>query len=348
MGVWYTFFMIDLAARARMLSCAPKGILAADESNETAEKRLASCGIKVTSQTRRKYRELFLDAPKIEEYLNGVILYKETIAQKDAEGEPFPELLHRRNIMVGIKVDEGVEPLADSPKESITKGLIGLPEALASYKKKYNADFTKWRAVITIDGDTLPTNAALVENARRLASYARMAQDAGLVPIIEPEVLYDGKHSLLRSKEVIQKTLTTVVAALEEGFVDLSSVIIKTSMALSGKDTKRVDTPEEVAAATLEALRAAVPQDIPGIVFLSGGQSEDQALENLKAIHALAKKEPVPWNLTYSYARAIQQEALTAWQCKEENVPAAREAFLARLEKLTEAYGEDQGTCIEL
>jgi fructose-bisphosphate aldolase class I len=340
--------MIDLSARARMLSCAPKGILAADESNASADKRLSTCGIKTTKETRRKYRELFLDAERIEDYLNGVILFEETLEQKDDKGKLFPDLLHKRNIMVGIKVDQGTEPFSESPDELITKGLIGLPERLALFKKKHNIDFTKWRAVITIDGDRLPTSGAILENARRLASYARMVQEAGMVPVIEPEVLYDGKHSLLKSREVIEKTLTTVVAMLEESVVDPSSVVIKTSMALSGKDTGRIDKPSEVAKETLAALRASVPRDIPGIVFLSGGQEDDQATENLRAIHALAKKEPVPWNLTYSYARAIQEDALSAWQCKDENVPEARKAFLARLEKLTQVYGEQEGTCIEL
>lgn len=340
--------MIDLAAKARMLSCAPKGILAADESNATADKRLSVCEIPTNAQTRRKYRELFLDAPHIEEYLNGVILFDETIKQKDSHGEPFEKLLHRRGIMVGIKVDEGTELFTESPDELITKGLIGLPERLEAYKKKHNADFAKWRAVIAISGDRLPTNGALVENARRLASYAHITQEAGMVPVVEPEVLYDGKHSLLQSRDVIEKTLSVVVSMLKEASVDLCSVVIKTSMAMSGKDTKRIDTPKEVARETLSALKAAVPRDIPGIVFLSGGQSDEQATNNLRAIHILTKSEPVPWNLTYSYARAIQEEALSLWQCKEENTQTARKAFLARLEKLTQAYGDQEGTCIEL
>ncbi len=340
--------MFDLAARARMLSCAPKGILAADESKVTAEKRLADCGIPVNDETRRQYRELFLDAPNIEQYLNGVILFTDSLSEKNSKGTLFPTLLKEKNIMVGVKVDEGTEPFSESKDETITKGLVGLAERLAEYKKKYDTDFAKWRAVITIDGDRLPTAGAMVENARRLASYARMTQEALMVPIIEPEVLYDGKHSLIKSRDTIIKTMTVVMDMLKEHAVDLCSVVVKTSMALSGKDTGRVDTPEEVAKETLYALRQSIPEDIAGIVFLSGGQADEQATENLKAIHALTAKEPAPWNITYSYSRAIEREALAKWQCKVENVEEARTAFLSRLQKLTDAYGDKDSVCIEL
>lgn len=332
--------MIDLAEKARMLSTPPKGILAADESNATTDKRLSVCGITTSVETRRKYRELFLDAPRIEEYLNGVILYKETLEQKDTDGVSFANLLHRRGIMVGIKVDEGTEPFPESPYELITSGLIDLPARLADYTKKHQTDFTKWRAVIRIEGDRLPTSAAILENAKRLASYARMVQEASMVPMIEPEVLYDGTHSLIRCREVLQTTLSVTFDMLQEHAVDLSSVILKTSMVLSGKETQRQDTPEEVAHETLAALAASVPPEVPGIVFLSGGQEDDQATRNLAAIHAQTKQNPVPWNLTYSYARAIQEDALTAWQCKAENVPDAQEAFLARLQMLKDTYRE--------
>lgn len=330
--------MLDLATRARALTQPPRGILAADESNTSADKRLTLCGIPTNQETRRKYRELFLDAPDIENYLTGVILYKETLEQVDEHKEPFPALLLRRGIAPGIKVDEGTEPFVESPDELITNGLIGLPERLRAYVSQYNTQFTKWRAVIRIEGDRLPTSGAIVENARRLAMYARQVQEAGMVPMIEPEVLYDGTHSLIRSREVITQTLSAVVSALMDNAVDMGAVIIKTSMALSGKDTKRIDTPEEVAQETLTALTASLPSTIPGIVFLSGGQDDEQATENLRAIHRLAKELSVPWNLTFSYARAIQEDALTQWKCVEENVPRAREAFLARLKKLHATY----------
>lgn len=329
--------MIDLAARARVLTCSPKGILAADESNASANKRLALCGIETTSETRRQYRELFLDAPDIEKYLSGVILYEETLSQSDTEGEPFTELLNRRGIMPGIKVDEGTEPMPNSPDEFLTKGLLGLPERLTAFVRDHGTMFTKWRAVIRIDGDRLPTAAAVLENARRLAAYAREVQAAGMVPMLEPEVLYDGTHSLVRCREVITQALATTVAALHDSAVDLSSVVIKTSMAMSGKDTGRIDAPEEVARETVEALLASVPPEIPGIVFLSGGQDDDQATENLRAIHAYAKERKAPWNITFSYARAIQGDALSAWQCKVENVPEARKAYMERLQALHRA-----------
>lgn len=329
--------MVDLYEKARRLTQAPKGILAADESNASADKRLSLCGIPPTSETRRQYRELFLDAPDIEQYLTGVILYEETLTQADDGGEPFTKLLRRRGIMPGIKVDQGTEPLEGSANELITNGLVGLPERLRTYVREHGTEFTKWRAVITIQGDTLPSDRALVENAKRLASYAKMVQEAGMVPMLEPEVLYDGTHSLVRSRDVIAKTLSVLVGELHTQAVDLHSVVIKSSMALSGKDTGRIDTPEEVARETLAAFSACVPKDVPGIVFLSGGQDDDQATENLAAIHKLAKEEKVSWNLTFSYARAIQQDALEAWKCIEENVPVAREAFLARLEKLHQA-----------
>lgn len=326
--------MVDLHERARTLTQAPKGILAADESNASADKRLSLCGIAPTSETRRKYRELFLDAPGIEDYLSGVILYEETLTQTTDVGESFPALLRRRGIMPGIKVDTGTEPLEGSAGELITNGLIGLPERLETYVKEYGTEFTKWRAVITIQGDKLPTDRALVENARRLGSYAKMVQEAGMVPMLEPEVLYDGTHSLIRSRDVITRTLSVLVDELIAQAVDLQGVVIKSSMALSGKDTGRIDTPEEVARETLASFMASVPKEIPGIVFLSGGQESEQATQNLSAIHTLAKKQQVPWNLTFSYARAIQQAPLEKWKCIPENVPQAREEFLARLEKL--------------
>lgn len=329
--------MLDLHERARLLTQPPKGILAADESNASADKRLALCGISPTSETRRKYRELFLDAPHIEQYLSGVILYEETLTQHTDAGESFAKLLLRRGIMPGIKVDTGTEPLEGSPKEFITNGLVGLPERLSSYVQEHGTQFTKWRAVIQIEGDTLPTARALSENAKRLASYAKMVQEAGMVPMLEPEVLYDGTHSLVRSRDVIANTLSVLVDELYVQGVDVEGVVIKSSMALSGKDTARIDTPDEVARETLSAFVASVPKEIPGIVFLSGGQEDEQATQNLSAIHKLAKEQNLPWNLTFSYARAIQQEALEKWKCEEENVPVAREAFLSRLQRLHQA-----------
>lgn len=329
--------MIDLATAARALVAAPKGILAADESNGTADKRLAAYGIETGEEMRRKYRDLYLSTPGIEEFLSGVILYTETLGQKAGDGSGFAERLSSVGIVPGIKVDEGTEPMPESEHELITKGLLGLSERLHGFRDAHQTGFTKWRAVITIDGDQLPTSAAIVENAKRLAMYTRCVQEAGMVPILEPEVLYDGMHSRVRSRAVITQTLSATVQALGEHGVDPTGIIIKTSMAMSGKATGRIDTPEEVAEDTVGALLEAVPASVGGIVFLSGGQGNDQATDNLRAIAKLAKAKNAPWGLSFSYARALQDEALRIWAGKDENVPAARAAFLARLKKVSDA-----------
>jgi fructose-bisphosphate aldolase, class I len=328
--------MIDLPDIARRLATPPKGILAADESVASADKRLAAYGIKTGEAMRQAYRKLFLSTPGIEHYIAGVILHEETLGQKSGK-TTFPKFLQARGIMPGIKVDLGTEPMEGSPHELITNGLLGLSKRLHEYKEVHGTMFTKWRAVITIDGDRLPTAPAVVENVKRLAMSARCVQEAGMVPILEPEVLYDGIHSRARAKEVIEETLSALVKALEEHGVDFPSLLIKTSMALSGKGTKKKDAPEEVAEDTLAALMAAVPKQVAGIVFLSGGQENDQATDNLRAIAKAAKEKGAPWPLTFSYARTLQDEALRVWGGKEENVPAAQEAFLSRLKKVSDA-----------
>ncbi len=331
--------MNDLSSIAGALLEEGKGILAADESTASADKRLTEYGIKPSEDMRRRYRDLFLNAPGVENYLSGVILYKETLEQNGLDGKNFSRSLASRGIIPGIKVDEGTEPLEGSPKELITKGVLGLCDRLTQYRKDYETEFTKWRAVVRIDGTKLPTSSALVENARRLAVYALDAQEVAMVPFIEPEVLYEGNHSRLRSKEVLEQSLRTVFDALNDHGVDLSGIILKTSMVLSGKDTKKMDSPEEVAEDTLDVLLNVVPKEVPGIVFLSGGQTPDQATENLRAICASSKKRGAPWKLTFSYARALQEEALTAWGGKEENVEQARTVFMERLKKVSGALG---------
>ncbi|HFC10700.1 MAG TPA: fructose-bisphosphate aldolase class I [Candidatus Kaiserbacteria bacterium] len=328
--------MYDLHEIALSLVAPKKGLLAADESIKTAGKRLATCGVESTAETRRQYRELFLDTPSIEKYLSGVILFEETLKQSSDSGVPFPELLEQKDILPGIKVDQGTEPMSDSSKETVTKGLLDLEERLAPYRAS-GARFTKWRAVIRIDGDTLPSAKAIMENAKRLASYALMAQQSGLVPILEPEVLLEGNHSRLRTKDVIETTMNAVFSAVDDIAVDRTALIIKTSMALSGSDSGRTDTPEEVADSTVEALKACIPADVPGVVFLSGGQSPDQATNNLSAIMKLAQKVGVPWNITFSYARALQSESLSVWKGEKDNVQNARAVFLERLVKVTDA-----------
>jgi fructose-bisphosphate aldolase class I len=330
-------YMIDLSDIARSLVAPGKGLLAADESSETADKRLVSYGIETGEEMRRKDRDLFLDTPGIEEYFSGVILYKETLEQKADSGEAFTELLRAKGIVPGIKVDEGLEPFPESSKETITNGLLGLTDRLLIYKMKHNTSFTKWRATFTIDGTALPTQQAIHENAKRLASYAQCVQHAGMVPILEPEVLLEGKHSRVRTREVLTNVLETLMAALEDRAVDTTAVIIKTSMALSGNKSAREDTPEEVAEDTVAALMEAVPASVAGIVFLSGGQTPDQATRNLAAITKEARAKRAPWPLTFSYSRALQDEALKIWKGKDENVPAAREAFMTRLKQVAEA-----------
>lgn len=330
--------MTDLVSIARSLFAPGKGILAADESVHTATARLASYGVEAGEEMRRQYRELFFGAEGVEQHLSGVILFSETLTQKGDDKKLFPKSLSERGIAPGVKVDLGTEPLPTSPDELITQGLLDLGERLQEYKKR-GAVFTKWRAVIRIDGDQLPSAAALHENAKRLAAYAKEAQSAGLVPILEPEVLHAGKHSRMRARAVLGETLGTLFSLLEETAVDLGSVVLKTSMVLSGSESGKSDTPEEVAADTLAVLLEQVPAGVGGVVFLSGGQTPDQATENLRAITALAKKEGAPWPLTFSYARALQEEALALWRGDPANTPAARAAFLARLAKVSAALG---------
>lgn len=330
--------MNDLVATARSFFAPGKGFLAADESVHTATARLAHYGISASAEMRRQYRDLYLSAPGIEQYLSGVILFPETLLQKGDDKKLFPTSLSARGVIPGVKVDLGTEPLPQSPHETITQGLLDLPERLALYKKQ-GAVFTKWRAIVRIDGDQLPTAAAIHENAKRLASYAKEAQMAGLVAILEPDILMEGKHSRQRAGAVIADVLNTLFSVLEEHSVDRASAILKTSMALSGSENGKKDTSEEVAEATLEALLKSVPRQVAGIAFLSGGQTPEQATENLSAITKRAKEVEAPWPLTFSFARALQEEALALWKGKEENIPAAREAFLARLAAVSAAIG---------
>lgn len=328
--------MTDLVSIARSLFAPGKGILAADESVHTATARLAEYGIGAGEEMRRQYRDLFFGAEGIEQHLSGIILFSETLTEKGGDKKLFPASLAARGILPGVKVDLGTEPFPESPEELITQGLLDLPERLALYKKQ-GAVFTKWRAVIRIDGDHLPTAVAIHENAKRLATYAKEVQSAGLVPILEPEVLLSGKHSRARAREVLSETLGALFSVLDEHSVDRASLILKTSMALSGADSGKKDTPDEVAEDTIAALTKSVPTQIAGIVFLSGGQTPDQATDNLRAITKRARSAGAPWPLTFSYARALQEESLALWKGEKENVSAARAAFLDRLAKVSSA-----------
>jgi fructose-bisphosphate aldolase class I len=337
---WYDISMTDLVAIARSFFAPHKGILAADESVQTATTRLASYGISASTEMRRQYRDLFFGTEGIEQYLSGVILFPETLLEKGSDKKLFPRSLAARGIEPGVKVDLGTEPFPSSPDELITQGLFDLPERLAAYKKQ-GAVFTKWRAVIRINGDQLPSAQALHENAKRLASYAKESQIAGLVPILEPDVLLEGNHSRMRARAVIEETLQTLFSVIDEQSVDRASIILKTAMVLSGEASGKMDTPEEVAEDTISTLVKCVPRQIAGIVFLSGGQTPDQATDNLSAICQLSRAQGgvVPWPLTFSYSRALQEEALAIWKGKEENIADARAAFLARLMKVSTVLG---------
>lgn len=316
---------MNLESTALALVAPRKGILAADESFPTIGKRFAALGVANTEENRRAYRELLLTTSPLEEYISGVILFDETLRQRTAAGVPFPDSLVQRDIIPGIKVDKGTVPLAGFPGEKITAGLDGLRERLAEYHQ-LGARFTKWRAVFAI-GDDRPSRLAIHENARSLASFAALSQEAGLVPIVEPELLMDGGHSLARSEELTHEILLVVFQALAAHRVKLEGLLLKTAMALPGTGCALEASAGEIAAATLRCLRRAVPAAVPGIVFLSGGQSAELATERLNAI---ARTAPAPWALSFSFGRALQSSALQAWQGKAENVPAAQAALQHR------------------
>lgn len=301
-----------------------RGILAMDESERTIGPRLAAVGVESTPETRRAFRELLLTTPGIEEYLSGVILYDETFRDAMSDGTPFTEFLTARDIFVGIKVDEGLEHDPQFGGE-VTKGLDGLKKRLDEYAT-HGARFTKWRAPIAVG--TPPGAPHVREQASRLAAYAEEVLSAGLVPIIEPEVLMDGAHSAAEAEETMVETLSTVVDALGVRDIALKHVILKTSMAVSGSEAGVRALPSEVAERTVRALVAAVPEDIGGVVFLSGGQTPEEATANLNAI---ARLEPLPWDITFSFSRALQAPAMERWAGKSENIPEAQSIFLERL-----------------
>ena len=315
----------SLIETARRMVAPGKGILAADESSGTIEKRLKAVGVESTEGTRRAYRELLFTAPEIENYISGVILYDETIRQNASGGEPFPKLLAARGILPGIKVDKGAKPLAGHPEEKVTEGLDGLRERYAEYYK-LGARFSKWRAVITI-GAGIPTDACLDANAHALARYAALAQEAGIVPIVEPEVLIDGDHTLGECEEATSRTLARVFAELDSQGVFLEGMVLKPSMVIAGKQCTAQSSVEEVAEATLRTLRRHVPAAVGGIAFLSGGQTPEQATAHLDAMN---RRAPLPWPLTFSYARALQNPVLDLWRGETKNAPAAAKAFAER------------------
>ena len=316
----------DTESTARTLIADGKGILAADETPGTLTKRFDALGIRSTAESRCAYRELLFAAPDAATSISGVIMQDETIRQKSSTGTPLGQLLASRGIVPGIKVDTGAKPLALAPGETVTEGLDGLRERLAEYRGM-GARFAKWRAVIQI-AEGLPSRACVSANAQALARYAALCQEGGLVPIVEPEVLMDGSHSIGLCEAVTTMVLHAVFQALSEQQVSLESMLLKPNMVVPGKASPRRASVQEVATATLRCLLRNVPAAVPGIVFLSGGQSDRLATAHLNAINRLPG--PKPWKLSFSYGRALQDAALEAWHGRDENVKAAQEVLLHR------------------
>ena len=316
----------DLESIAATLVADGKGILAADESVATATRRFDPFGIQSTEESRRAYREMLFTTPGAAEFISGAILYDETIRQKSSGGTPLALVLSSQGIVPGIKVDTGAEPLAGSPEETVTEGLDGLRDRLAEYHGM-GARFAKWRAVIRIT-ENLPSEACVSANAHALARYAALCQEQRLVPIVEPEVLMNGAHTIERCEEVTGAVLHAVFDELFEQGVSLESMLLKPSMVIAGKDCTRQAGVQEVATATLRCLRRHVPAAVPGIVFLSGGQKDRVATAHLNAINRLPG--PRPWKLSFSYGRALQDAALEAWHGRDENLKAGQQAFYHR------------------
>jgi fructose-bisphosphate aldolase, class I len=312
---------------ARAIVAPGKGILAADESSGTIKKRFDTIGCESTEDRRRAYREMLFRTPGAGDHISGVILYDETIRQQAADGTPLVKLLQDQGIIPGIKVDKGTTKLAKSPDELVTEGLDGLRDRLVEYRG-LGAQFAKWRAVIDIKGDAIPTRYGLDVNAHALARYAALCQDEGIVPIVEPEVLMDGDHSIERCYQVTCDALHVVFDALYDQRVEFEGVLLKPNMVIPGKKFAGGNaSPDEVADATISCFRTVVPAAVPGIVFLSGGQGDEEATANLDAIN---KRGPHPWEFSFSYGRALQAPALAAWGGKDDNASAGQAAYAKR------------------
>jgi fructose-bisphosphate aldolase, class I len=332
----------DLVDTALTLVQAGKGILALDETPGTIGKRFEALGIPSTAAARCAYRELLVTAPDLKEVISGVILQDETLRQRTSSGLTFPQVLIQRGMLPGIKVDTGAKPLANAPGEKVTEGLDGLRERIAEYVG-LGARFAKWRAVITI-GDGTPTTACIGANAHALARYAALCQDGGLVPIVEPEVLMDGNHSIETCFAVTVTTWRAVFAELAEQGVALDAIVLKPNMILPGKDHSAQATVEEVGRRTVQALRKTVPAAVPGIAFLSGGQGPERATRHLQAINAVGSQ---PWQLTFSYGRALQDEALTTWKGEAANDGQAQAALLQRTRSVAAAHCGADGQAMD-
>ena len=316
----------ELEETAQALVRNGKGIRAADESTGTIAKRLASVGVESSFGTRQNYREILFSTPHLGKYIAGVIMYDETVRQAASDGTPFVDVQRHQHIIPGIKVDTGAKPLAGCTGETVTEGLDGLRERIAEYRD-LGARFAKWRAVIGI-GDGLPTSTAIATNAHALGRYAALCQEGGLVPIVEPEVLMDGTHDIDACEDVTTRVLHAVFQELFEQRVVLEGMLLKPNMVIAGKDSDYQVGVDEVAERTLHCLRRTVPAAVPGIVFLSGGQSSERATAHLNAMNA--RFGPHPWTLSFSYGRALQDQALKAWAGSPENVVAAQQRLLRR------------------
>ncbi|ORZ31568.1 fructose-bisphosphate aldolase [Catenaria anguillulae PL171] len=324
----------ELADNAKAIVAAGKGILAADESTGTIAKRFQSISLENTEENRRAYRDLLFTAPgELEKYIGGVILFDETIRQKSADGTPLAEVLRKRGILVGIKVDKGTVPIHGTNDETTTQGLDGLAERCAEYYK-LGARFAKWRCVLRI-GANEPSPVAIEENANVLARYASICQANGLVPIVEPEILMDGDHNLERAVFCTEKVLAAVYYKLNQHHVFLAGTLLKPNMVCPGVDCPTKYTPEQIGLATATVLRRTVPAEVPGITFLSGGQSEEEATLHLNAMNKVDLLRP--WALTFSYGRALQATVIKTWAGKKENVKAAQEALMVRAKANWEA-----------
>jgi fructose-bisphosphate aldolase class I len=314
----------ELHETARAIVADHKGILAADESSGTIKKRFDSIGVASTEETRRFYRGMLFTTPGMEDYVGGVILYDETIRQRADDGTPFPEVLSSKGVIPGIKVDTGAQDMAGFPGEKVTEGLDGLRPRLEEYVA-LGARFAKWRAVITI-GDNIPSDGCILANAHALARYAALCQEAGLVPIVEPEVLMDADNTIEVCYEATARTLHATFDELDAQRVDLRGALLKPNMVISGKGCPQQASDQEVAERTIDCFLRHVPAAVPGIVFLSGGQTEVQATENLNAINQIGG----PWPLSFSYGRALQQSALSTWGGDAANADAGQAVFLHR------------------
>ncbi|HEX5464504.1 MAG TPA: class I fructose-bisphosphate aldolase [Burkholderiales bacterium] len=319
-------FERELSTTAAAMVASGKGILAIDESTGTIKKRLDTIGVESTVENRRAYRDLLITPVELSEYISGMILYDETIRQAATDGTPFPQVLKRHGILTGIKVDKGAKQLAAAPGEQVTEGLDGLRDRLAEYKT-FGASFAKWRAVINIGRD-IPSRYCIGANAHALARYSALCQEVGIVPIVEPEVIMDGDHTLERCYDVTEQTLLAVFRALHKQRVRVEHMILKASMVIAGTKCAKQASVTEVADATVACLKHTVPAAVPGVVFLSGGQNDELATAHLNDMNA--RYNALPWPLSFSYGRALQAPALDAWKGKAANVPAAQKQLVLR------------------